>query len=327
LIAPLARLLAACTLLASIAGCGVAALREASAGAERVELEAVPFYPQRRYQCGPAALASVLVASGVNTDADALVREVYVSGLKGSLQAELLASARRHERVAYVIAAGLPDLLHELEGGRPVLILQNFGLTTLPLWHYAVVIGYDRPADQFLVRNGRDARRRIAARRLVATWRRAGYWGLVVLRPGEIAASATPARYLDAVAALGAVGRPESVAAAIEAAVARWPAESLTWLALGNLRLEQQRPRDAEQAFEHAVGLAPSGAAARNNLALLLSRRGCNAAAIAEIARAWALAASTTLAATGADSDREIRERAAGAAGADAGACPAAVVP
>jgi len=36
----------------------------------RVELDATPFFPQRDYQCGPAALATLLSASGVATTAD-----------------------------------------------------------------------------------------------------------------------------------------------------------------------------------------------------------------------------------------------------------------
>jgi len=32
---------------------------------ERTELREVPFFPQEEFQCGPAALATVLAASGV----------------------------------------------------------------------------------------------------------------------------------------------------------------------------------------------------------------------------------------------------------------------
>ena len=58
------------------------------------ELEATPFFPQVTHQCGPAALATVLGASGVETTPDALVPAVYVPGLHGSLQVELLAALR-----------------------------------------------------------------------------------------------------------------------------------------------------------------------------------------------------------------------------------------
>jgi hypothetical protein len=63
---------------------------------ERVELTEVPFFPQTEYQCGPAALATVLAASGAKVTPDELVPQVYLPERKGSLQVEMLAAARRH---------------------------------------------------------------------------------------------------------------------------------------------------------------------------------------------------------------------------------------
>ncbi|MET0987939.1 MAG: hypothetical protein ABW034_21275, partial [Steroidobacteraceae bacterium] len=66
---------------------------------ERVELEQVPFFPQAEYQCGPAALATVLEAAGVATTPDALVPIVYLPARKGTLQTELVAATRRFDRI------------------------------------------------------------------------------------------------------------------------------------------------------------------------------------------------------------------------------------
>ncbi len=55
------------------------------------------------YQCGPAALATVLAASGVEVTADELVPEVYLPGRRGSLQPELVAATRNRDRVPYVL--------------------------------------------------------------------------------------------------------------------------------------------------------------------------------------------------------------------------------
>src|SRR5262249_47579541 len=60
------------------------------------ELVAVPFFPQSDYECGPAALATVMVAAGVKVTPEELVPEVYLPERKGSLQVEMLAAPRRH---------------------------------------------------------------------------------------------------------------------------------------------------------------------------------------------------------------------------------------
>ena len=60
---------------------------------QQLELTAVPFHPQELYQCGPAALATVLNWSGEQVRPSALVDEVYLPGRQGSLQLEMLVRA------------------------------------------------------------------------------------------------------------------------------------------------------------------------------------------------------------------------------------------
>jgi tetratricopeptide (TPR) repeat protein len=293
-------------LLPGLAACTTHRLQEAQAAQSRVEISRTPFFPQSDHHCGPAALATVLAASGADTTPAALANEVYLPGRRGSLQAELLASARRHERVAYVLDPSLESLLAELGRDQPVLVLQNFGLASLPLWHYAVVIGYDRERDTFLLRSGRHARERLAAARFLGTWRRAGNWGFIALRSGELPAEGTPSHFLEAVDALDAQGDHQAVTASYEAAVRRWPAEPLAWLALGNNHTMLGQNSAAESAYRELLRLAPDNLPARNNLALLMARRGCRAEALAMLEPAQAAAANSPLAPEIADSLREI---------------------
>jgi hypothetical protein len=58
------------------------------------ELTEVPFFPQKDYECGPAALATSLVYFGAPVTPDELVSQVYLPERKGSLQVEMIASAR-----------------------------------------------------------------------------------------------------------------------------------------------------------------------------------------------------------------------------------------
>ncbi|HJU50574.1 MAG TPA: hypothetical protein VJ575_07595, partial [Pseudogulbenkiania sp.] len=44
----------------------------------QVELTDTPFFPQEQYQCGPAALATVLTASGKTVAPEELTSQVYV---------------------------------------------------------------------------------------------------------------------------------------------------------------------------------------------------------------------------------------------------------
>jgi len=293
-------------LLSGLTACSTRWLQAAGAAQAHVEISRTPFFPQYVHQCGPAALATILTAAGANTTAEALTSEVYLPEREGSLQMELLASARRHARVAYVVNPSLQGLLAELEHGQPILVLQNFGLSSWPLWHYAVVIGYDRERDALLLRSGRHARQRVAAARFLGTWRRAGNWGFIALRPGELPADGAVLPFLEAADALDAQGDHQVAAPAYAAAVRRWPAEPLAWFALGNNRATLGQGEAAAAAYREVLRLAPAHLPARNNLALLLAQRGCRTVALATLEPARLTAANGPFAAEIADSQRAI---------------------
>jgi len=305
-----------------IAGCAargpVLAPATVGTGSVRVELDATPFFPQERYQCGPAALATVLSAAGVDVTADALVPEVYLPGRTGSLQAELVAATRRHDRVPYILPPSLDALLATLDGGSPVLVLQKLGAGPFPGWHYAVVVGYDASGDRIVLRSGTEPRKEMSARHFLATWDRAERWALVAVRPGSLPPVPDFARYMEAVAGLEAVGRLDAAASAYEAAAREWPAQALPQLALANLAYARGDLVAAERGYHAATRLDPDDAAARNNRAEVLRQLGCLTLARREIAVARTLAAGGPLAATVAATAGTIAAQPDG----DAAGCP-----
>ena len=88
----------------------------------------------------------VLSWSGLQIGPDELTPQVYTPSLKRSLQPPIVAATRRRGRVAYPVS-GANELLQEIAAGHPAIVLQNLGLSWIPVWHYAVVIGYDIDAD------------------------------------------------------------------------------------------------------------------------------------------------------------------------------------
>ena len=253
-----------------------------------IELTDTPFFAQEAYQCGPAALATVLQHANVSVQPEALVPRVYLPQRRGSLQTELVATARAYGRVPYLIDPSLKALIEELQAGHPVLVLQNLGLRLYAVWHYAVVIGYSPADDELILRSGRDRRLRQSVRRFLATWEPSDYWGLIVLKPGQLPANPEPARYLRSVAALEEVGQIEAGQQAYAAAVRQWPDNPTAWFGLGNAHYGAGGLAAATAAYRQTLELDPANAAARNNLALTLADRGFYAAALATLRTALA---------------------------------------
>src|SRR5687767_773739 len=79
-----------------------------------VELTDTPFHPQDEFQCGPAALATVLGASGVIVRPDELTPRVYLPGRRGSLQVEMQAVTRGFGRLSLVLPRQVEAITAEL---------------------------------------------------------------------------------------------------------------------------------------------------------------------------------------------------------------------
>lgn len=245
-------------------------LRDAGAPFEIVD---VPFFPQEQYQCGPASLATMLVHSGVEVSPQQLAPRVYTPERQGSLQAEMLATVRNHGRVPYVLPPSLAPILDELRAGHPVLLLQNLAFDWWPLWHYAVLVGFDPAAETFLLRSGTTRRKQSGAVDFLARWDRGGRWSMITVKPDAPPASADALGWLRAVAPFEATGKLDIAAEGYMAAVERWPEEPMAWTALGNVRYLQRDLAAAEAAYRHALALAPGFGTACNNLAQTLKER------------------------------------------------------
>jgi len=240
-----------------------------------IELTETPFYPQQQYQCGPAALATVLSAHGVETTPAELIDAVYVPALQGSLPEEMTATARHYRMLAYPLSASLADLLTEVAHGNPVLVMQNLGNDWFQNWHFAVVIGYDIGKQEIILRSGTTKRWRTTLAVFERTWSRSDYWALVILPPGTVPASAEFSTYLQASHDLEVSNQVDAAIAAYRAATQRWPHEPQAWLTYGNSLYARGKATDAVIAFWQATRLSPEDPHGWNNLAYALLQTGC----------------------------------------------------
>jgi tetratricopeptide (TPR) repeat protein len=244
------------------------------------ELPETPFFPQDAFQCGPAALAMVLNAQGVEVSPQALQPLVYLPERRGTLQAEMLAAAAHYGQLAVRIPPSPDSLLLELSAGHPVVVLQNLGFEALPVWHYAVAVGYDLDKHEIYLRSGTDRRRTYALDDFLKTWSRSNRWAMVVVESGTVPPSATERDYLSAASALERQNNHTVALRAFQAASRRWPDSYLAWAGTGNAAFSLARSSDAEEAYRQALRVRPDSASIMNNLALAQAERGCRHTAL-----------------------------------------------
>lgn len=254
-----------------------------------VVLSDIPFYPQDRYQCGPAALATVLQASGIDITPSALVPLVYVPERMGSFQVEMVAAARSFGRLAYKITPTLTALYAEINAGTPVLVMQNLGVSWYPVWHFAVVKGYDFGRRKVIMNTGTDEEYGYSMQAFERTWARADHWAVVVLEPGQVPASAEPNEYFMTVAALERSGDPAEVSKAWVSGLNAWPEHRNLMMGYANFLYRQGHTNMAAAWFAQLIDSHPEYAPAYNNLGQVLYEQGYKDEGVAYVDKAMAL--------------------------------------
>jgi tetratricopeptide (TPR) repeat protein len=242
---------------------------------ESTLLEDLPFFPQDRYQCGPAALATLLKHRGIAVSPEQLVDRVYVPALEGSLQAEMKAAIRSERLLPYQLDPELLAVMDEIQAGNPVLVLQNLGLKALPQWHYAVVKGFDQQRGEFILNSGEIENYRLSFKTFERTWQRGGHWAVLALPPGQLPASANSRDYFNTVAELEDTGADfNTLHRAYQAGLQRWPEDRSLLMALANLLLGDGNYQLASHYYRHLLQHHPDYGPAHNNLAMAFLHSG-----------------------------------------------------
>lgn len=157
-------------LLLCVGGCGP--FRQVDWQKARADVhlvENVPFFRQAGpYDCGPAALASLLAHGGRRIPPDTITSEVVTPKLRGSLLPDLENYSRRQGFATRSGRGDLALLRQAIQKGRPVLVPLEMGMKPVSFPHYIVIFGYD--SNGFLVHAGEKESVFIAAAELDRRW-------------------------------------------------------------------------------------------------------------------------------------------------------------
>lgn len=141
---------------------------------------AVPFFPDRRDQWGPSALAGVLGFWGRPVTPEELRKEIHFPKQPRSVALDLKYAARARGLEAEMGTGDLRLLKAELDAGRPVIVLLNIGARWAPVRSYQVVTGYNEWLGGVYVHFGPTKDFFISYSRFEKKWQNADRWFLRV---------------------------------------------------------------------------------------------------------------------------------------------------
>lgn len=204
----------------------------------------VPFYSQKAFYCGPTTLAEIFQYHGVKKTPDEIAPQLFIPQRKGSLQLEMIAAIRQQGFLAYTEQGSLKHLIKLINHDIPVIVLQNLGLSWYPLWHYALVKGYDLNRKEFILHSADIKDRRVSMAVFERTWQRANFWYVTALPPKQDISELDPFTYISAAQDLITLGSIGNALPHLKHAVAQWPRNWLSYFLLANHYFEQSQTRN-----------------------------------------------------------------------------------
>ncbi|MFT6898510.1 MAG: tetratricopeptide (TPR) repeat protein [Paraglaciecola sp.] len=234
----------------------------------------VPFYAQQDFYCGPTTLAEVFNFYDIPLSPQSIAPKLFIPELDGSLQIEMVAAARQQGLVAYAQRGNLETLLSLVAEDIPVVVLQNVALSWFPMWHYALVIGYDLDSREVIMHTGVTENHRLNLATFERTWGRGKYWLMAAVPPTKISAQFTPLNYTQAAQDLLATGQIAAGISALQTAIAHWPDYWLSYFLLANHFLHDD-PRQAAIWYQKGYQYGAQNVPYLNNYAFTLATLGC----------------------------------------------------
>jgi len=236
---------------------------------ESATIKGVPSLTEDDHSFGPSALVTLVKYHGGSIAYSEAVRMVHTPRHKGPYKEELMLAL---QRLGYITSPinSFEALYKEVTAQNPVIILQNTRLALLPKWRYSVVSGYRLARRQILLNDGGAQPHWTATDILKDTWQKAGNWGVVAVKPGQLPASADDAEISRALGALVQSGLYDEATLSYQTLIEKRPESPAGYVGLGNLEMLRKNYAAAEGHFRDAMTIKPDDAQATEGMAYSL---------------------------------------------------------
>jgi predicted double-glycine peptidase len=140
-------------------------------------LAGVEYFSDDDRMCGPASLTAVLDYHGLDLTLEETAEAIFRKDIRGAIGLDLALFARAKGFEA-VWATDRPALLiEEIEAGRPLLVMLDYGFSVASRRHFTVVTGFSQ--DGVSLYNGENP----TWESFLSLWKKTGYWNLKIVPP------------------------------------------------------------------------------------------------------------------------------------------------
>lgn len=233
----------------------------------------VPFIPQGEKMCGPAVLNMAAKPYLPNVPFDTYKNLSFREKAEGTFTSDMLSATRRLGLAPYKVAT-LEAMLKNVSIGRPVMVFQNLGLSWYPMWHYALLVGYDKNENIVYLHSGFTEYRKMDFGLFKRTWRRGDYWSYIVVPPSTIPENVAFNEVLDNATTFENLKNYKIAQDIYSAMIKKWPDRFEPHLGLANMHYENKQIKKALSEMNKAYQLNPKHPALTYNLSQLYHELG-----------------------------------------------------
>lgn len=237
---------------------------------KRIELH---IYPQDSYYCGPSSLATVFKKEQIVFNYDDLSQHTFTPGLKGTLQPQMKAAARKYGLIPYETGKSLKDILLELSNDTSVIVLFNLGLKTVPVWHYSVVTGYDKAEKKVFLSAPNGSETWMSFEEFETFFERGGSWAISLIKPPKLPKTSSENNIIAAILDMYEINQKEVAKQAAVSHLSNNPASYQTMVLLANIYLKEDDYRSAAFMYNEILKIKPKEPSILNNLAAALLKQ------------------------------------------------------
>jgi tetratricopeptide (TPR) repeat protein len=218
-------------------------------------------------------LATIFSQQQIEFAYNDVVNLSFTPKLKGTLQPQMKATARKYGLIPYEIKKNLKSVLSEISNDTPVLVLFNIGLNIYPMWHYSVAIGFDKAKQKIFLSAPKGDETWMTFDEFDTFFERGGSWAVVMLKPPTLPSSADETEVIKAILDMYDIGAKALAKQAAISYVVQNPLSYLGALTLANIYFFEGEFEKASELYEKALNIVPNDPALLNNLAGSLLRQ------------------------------------------------------
>jgi tetratricopeptide (TPR) repeat protein len=242
---------------------------------ESLYLEKVPPIAQKAYQCGPAALESVIRYWGGSADADSIGKAIYGPRTRGVFNFSLAQYAKTlgfwteiHEEW------GAEDLRQWLRKGVPPIVMLDTGTLWVRTYHFVVLKGFDDRMKIFYANTGVLETQAIDYGEFERRWKKASHWSLIVSPPEKVDWELDEAKSIELALIFEKNGNLNQAKQWLESALIKNPESLAGKFNLANIYSRSNRPEQAKILYQELLNKNPDRPEISNNLAWIYYEEG-----------------------------------------------------